>query len=293
MDLLGKNQSLWIFVLLTTLALLLTGCAAGTKTRYATSVVDYLYPNSKDPVVKPSIPVLSLPMRVGIAFVPAEHGRQHGGHPYFFRQRAHFALTEKNKMDLMKEVANHFKKYPFVKSIEIIPSAYLTPRGSFTNLDQLRTLYGIDAIVLLSYDQVQFTDEGLLSFTYWTIIGAYIVPGEKNDTHTMLDAVIYDIPSRKMLFRAPGSSHIKGRATAVNLSEELRKDSEAGFVGAAKQMIVNLDQQLVLFKEKVKESPKEYKVVHRPGYTGVGSLDWFVLLLLLGLGGSTLWLRRK
>ena len=37
----------------------------------------------------------------------------------------------------------------------------------------------------------QFTDEGLASFAYWTIIGAYIIPGEKNDTHTMLDAVVY------------------------------------------------------------------------------------------------------
>ena len=43
-------------------------------------------------------------------------------------------------------------------------------------------MFGIDVIVLLSYDQVQFRDEGLLSLTYWTVVGAYTIPGEKNDT---------------------------------------------------------------------------------------------------------------
>jgi rhombotail lipoprotein len=204
-----------------------------------------------------------------------------------------FILTEKKKTDLMQEVANHFKKYPYVKDIEIIPSAYLTPRGSFTNLDQIRTMYGVDVIALLSYDQVQFTDEGMLSLTYWTIVGAYVVPGEKNDTHTMLDAVVYDIKSRKMLFRAPGTNHIKGKATLVNLSEELRANSEEGFNGAAKEMITNLDQQLASFKEKVKERPAEYKVVHSQGYSGGGSFDLITLAMLVGLGGYFLWMRRR
>jgi rhombotail lipoprotein len=90
-------------------------------------------------------------------------------------------------------------------------------------------MYNVDVVALLSYDQAQFTDEGALSLTYLTIVGAYLVPAEKNDTHTMLDAVVYDIRSRKMLFRAPGTSQIKGHATLMNLSEQRRKDSDAGF----------------------------------------------------------------
>lgn len=69
------------------------------------------------------------------------------------------------------------------------------------------------------------------------------MPGEKNDTHTMLDAAVYDIRSRKMLFRAPGTSHIKAHATLANLSEQRRSDSAVGFKKAATQMIANLDQQ--------------------------------------------------
>jgi len=272
------------------------GCATGT-TKNATSVVDYLFPNTKDPVVTPGIPTLTLPLRVGIAFVPSDgsgHSRRSGVFASY--QDGSPALTEKRKSNLMQEVADHFKKYPFVKDIEIIPSAYLRPGGSFANLEQIRTMYGVDVIALLSYDQVQFTDEGTLSLTYWTIVGAYVIPGEKNDTQTMLDAVVYDIPSRKMLFRAPGLSRIKGSATLVNQSEELRADSGKGFDEAAKEMIVNLDEQLTNFKVKVKERPEEFKVVNSPGYSGGsggGSIDLLSLLLVAGLGGYFLWMSKR
>ncbi len=269
--------------------LAISGCATGS-TRNATSIVDYLYPNTRDPVVTPSVPVLNLPTRVGIAFVPGSAQSQSGGK---FRGAQPLALTESKKMAVMQEVANHFKKYPFVKDIELIPSAYLTPRGGFTNLDQLRTLYGLDIIALVSFDQTQFTDEGFLSLAYWTIVGAYVVQGQKNDTHTMLDAVVYDISSRKLLFRAPGASHIKGSATLVNLSEQLRRDSEAGFNEATKQMIANLDQQLVAFRERVKERPAEYTVVRSEGYRGGGALDGFLLALLAVLGLGFLWIARR
>jgi rhombotail lipoprotein len=156
-------------------------------------------------------------------------------------------------------------------------------------------MYGVDVIVLLSYDQVQYTDEGLLSISYWTLVGAYVIQGEKNDTSSMIDAAVYHIPSRKMLFRAPGISQVKGSATPVNLQEQLREDSKQGFTKASENMVANLKEQLELFKEKVKESPEEYKVVHKPGYqgsTGGGSFGSFSFILLAWIGGVLLWFRR-
>lgn len=284
----SKMLRLLIYVLM----LLMTGCAA-TQSRYYSSAVDYLYPDKKEPVEKPAIPVMKIPMKVGIAFVP-DSGQYARSRNFWqtFIGRGHansFKLTESEKTKLMREVANYFRKYSFIGSIEIIPSAYLKPRGSFANLDQIRTMYGIDAIALLSVDQVQFTDEGAASFLYWTIIGAYTIPGEKNTTTTMMDAVVYDIKSRKMLFRAPGLSEVKGNATPVNISEELRQDSTQGFQIASKDMVKNLDAQLAVFREKVKQSPKEYKVVERPGYHGGGSFSlWFIVLLALIKGAELL-----
>ena len=90
----------------------------------------------------------------------------------------------------------------------------------------------MDVIALASLDQTQFTDEGMFSLTYLTVVGAFVVPGDKNATHTMVDMAVYDIASRKLLFRAPGISYIKGLATPVNLREQLRNDSSAGFAAA-------------------------------------------------------------
>jgi len=263
--------------------LVVAACATVHERHNSANVVDFLYPDTKDPVVTPSVPVLALPLRVGIAFVP------NGGY-------ASPVLTEQRKMDLMQQVADHFKKYPYVKSIEVIPSPYLRPKGGFANLDQVRTMYGVDVIALVSYDQVQFTDEGLLSLTYWTIVGAYVVLGEKNDTQTMLDTVVFDIKSRKMLFRAPGTDRVSGRATLVNASEQLRTDSGISFDSAAKQMIENLDQQLALFKDKVKEHPDEYQVVRTAEYqhsTGGGRVDGYRLALFGSVGGTALLLGRR
>jgi rhombotail lipoprotein len=262
----------------------LNGCAefyGKRQSRYTSSVVEYLYPEREVAEV-PTIPHLSLPLRVGVAFVPESIGR-----PSTNR------LSETEKMDLMDRISSEFRTLPFVKDIELIPSAYLTKGGGFTNLDQIKTMYGIDVIALLSYDQVQHTDEGMLSLSYWTIVGAYIIKGEKNDTSTMVDAAVYDIPSRKMLFRAPGTSHIKASSTLVNLSEQLRIDSSNGFRLAADNLVANLQGQLNRFKEKVKEMPKAYAVEHKPGYTGGGSLGGGYALALLTLGGLAIWLDRK
>ena len=296
MALTWKESRIGRVVAMALLSLVIAACA--TTTRNSTSVVDYLYPDSNK-VETPSVPVLTLPLRVGIAFTPGDYSVARSGtsravRPLNLRSGGQFMLTEKKRQDLMQEVANHFKKYPFVKDIEVIPSAYLSPRGSFANLDQIKTMYGVSVIVLLSYDQTQFTDEGALSLTYWTIVGAYLVRGEKNDTHTMLDAVVYDIPSRKMLFRAPGTSLVKGSATPVNLSEQQRVDSQEGFETAAKEMIANLDVQLSAFREKVKERPTEFKVQPSAGYRGGGgALDAPMLVLVVVLGGGFLWIRQR
>lgn len=274
------NTNCLVILLLMILFLLMPSCAIRSTHHRSSSVVKYLYPDKKDYVEAPSIPKLALPLKVGIAFVPESYAKSQ-------------ALTETDKMNLMKEVRGHFKKYKFVKSIDLIPSAYLRNEGGFANLDQIRTMYGIDVIALLSYDQAQFTDEGLASITYWTIIGAYIIPGEKNDTHTMVDATVYDIQSRKMLFRAPGTSHIKSSATPINLSEKLREDSLKSFKSASVDLIKNLDAQLQLFKEKVKESPSDYQISHRQGYTGGGDLDSFFIIILFLLGGCGIWLNKK
>ena len=237
-------------------------------------MVEYLYPKKAEPVEVAQAPVLTFPMYVGIAFVPEGPASHY---------RDTLLLTETEKLVLMREVGKHFKQYAYVKGIDLLPTQYLTPGGSFENLEQLRTMFGIDVIVLLSYDQVQFTDTGWGRYGYWTLVGAVVLEGEKNETATMVDAAVYHISSRKMLFRAPGTSRVKNSSTVVHAEEELRHDSENGFRMAATNLVVNLQEQLDLFKEKVKSEPEQYQVAFKKGHTaesvGLGKLDSSWLLL--------------
>lgn len=262
-----------------TMILFLSGCAS-QKMGSRSSVVDYLYPQDQQVNIEPATPVLTLPLRVGIAFVPADRSHSSGGNAWALSQHGANLLDETAKQRIMENIAGHFRSLDYISDIQIIPGTYLRPQGSFANLEQLKSMFGFDVIALVSYDQLQFSDETKGALSYWTLVGAYLVSGQKNDTSTLMDTAVYDINSRKLLFRAPGVSQVKGRATPVNLSEELRRDSQQGFTEASNQMITNLALELERFTERLKNQPDEIKVVHSNNYKGGGSSSLFTLLLL-------------
>lgn len=272
-------------VVLVVFAVILSGCVGyglhgPRKSERSSSVVAYLYPKEAEPLVAPAVPVLRLPLRVGIAFVPAGADRGRGGD-----------FAESEKMVLLKRVADQFRGHQFIGAIELIPTTYLRPGGGFDNLDQVRSLLRLDVVALVAYDQLQFTDQNKLSLAYWTIVGAYLFHGNKNDTHTLLEAVVYDIPSRQLLFRAPGANQIAASSTVVEVDDRLRRDSGESFQRAADELIANLKAELASFQERIKTQPGQVRIEHRPGYTGGGSLGGgFVSgLALIAL---VAWLRR-
>ena len=120
-------------------------------------------------------------------------------------------------------------------------------------------------------------------------MGAYVVPAERNTTHTMIDAAVYHLPSHKMLFRAPGISRVQRNSTPVDLVAALREDEHQGFTKASDDLTVGLKQQLDVFREKARKVPDEYKVVAKTGYDlkTVGDFDGVTLLLLTILAGGT------
>ncbi len=276
-------------LLATLIASLLSGCVGWRDSQrvQATSVVQFLYPDKTNHIETPRMAVLSLPLRVGIAMLPPAKSNNN--------YTASNAPSLAQQTFLLQKVAAEFRALPYVKSIEVIPSVYLRPEGSFENLDQLKTMYGVDVIALVSYDQVQFTDTSLFSLAYWTIVGAYVVQGEKNDTQTMIDAVVYDIASRRMLFRAPGISRIKAHAAPIDLNAELREDSRKGLETATTEMIKNLNVELSTFKERIKTEPEEFKIEYKPGFSvglGGSTTVWFPLALAV-LALPAYYTRRK
>lgn len=226
----------------------------------------------------PQVPTLKLPLRVGLAWVPATDGRN--------EWRESDQLPETVLAGIAEKVARQFTNRPFVTEVVVIPTPYVQARGGFDNLDQIRSAFGVDVIALMSRDQKQFNDANELSFLYWTIVGMYTVPAEQNETFTMVDTAVFDIPSRTLLFRAPGTSRLKTQTTAIRVDANLRKQQETGLDNAAVNMVANLDKELTAFQGRVKEGRQSVKIEHRPGYTGAGAGGASDLVLLLGVGGA-------
>jgi len=268
-------------LIVTLLALTLAGCMIGHQHQRheANSVVQFLYPGQDMPYITPQIPTLRLPLRVGIAFVPPPAG------PGRYVNSVNSVIAESQKSELLHGIADQFKTLPFVQSIDIVPATYLRPGGGFQNLDQLRALMGIDVICLVAFDQSQNTSDTAWSFAYWTIIGAYVVPAQKNDTHTLMEAVVYDITSRSLLFRAPGVSSIDGHSTPIRSAAQLRADAERSLANATADLTMNLRRELDLFKVRAKEEPQNIRIEHKPGYTGAGDLSGWLTGLILALLG--------
>ena len=256
---------------------LLAGCAGllGGETRegVSSSLVDYLYPDGEKPPEAPdTIPHLQLPLRVGIAFVPASSGPS--------------ALSEADRVALLEKVKAHFAGRDFISELAVIPETYMRSGNGFQTLEQVARLYDLDVMALVSYDQVAHIDERTSSFLYWTIVGAYVVKGNENDVNTFVDTAVFDIPTRRLLFRAPGVSDMNSSTTLVGLESDLRATQQKGFDAAMSDMTVNLDKELDSFKQRIL-TEGTVRVTRADGSSygsgggGAGDFAWIAALLLL------------
>ncbi|MFY8274256.1 rhombotarget lipoprotein [Pseudoalteromonas sp. SSDWG2] len=233
----------------------------------SSSLVNYLYPNPEDRAQHSAeIPVLALPVNVGLAFVPSDNWSGSG-------------LHNQQKMALLDKVKASFSQHKYINRIEVIPDTYLKGGEGFSTLEQVARLYDVDVMALVSYDQVSKTYENKAAFLYLTIVGMYLIEGNENTVQTFVDTAVFDVKSRKMLFRAPGLSKLEESTTAINIAQTLSQKSQQGFESAFSDMITNLDAELGQFEKRVKEE-KVAKVVSR---NGSGSSISVSLLLIFGL----------
>jgi len=257
---------------------------------------------------------MRVPVRVGIAFAPAGMASSSSTNATGIgtafatgTQRRNDPFTEMQKQALLARIVENFKDRKGIAPIQIIPSSQLTPGGGFAELDRIRQGFGIDLVMLISYDQFQFSASAKSSWTYLTIVGAYLVQGEKSETRTVVDAVIFDIATRTMLFHASGLDSNTSSATPVDFNTKLRKSSESGFSRAVDDLMGSLDKALEAFQEQMASG-----TVHGPGTpalavvdqkgepvpaghsSAAGALDWTdlgLVALMLGLVVTGAWRR--
>ena len=144
------------FVLL--VAFLCEGCAGWLHLR--SSPLEFVYP-AGSPAMPPTDVKVNLPVRVGLAFIPETEANVQAD----FMSRAP-TMTESQKQALLARVAKAFEGRREIGRIEVVPSAYLRPGGSFQNLDLLAIALGIDLVVLVGIDQVQFNETTRGALTY-------------------------------------------------------------------------------------------------------------------------------
>jgi rhombotail lipoprotein len=251
-------------------------CAPGcqSQTRNTSSLVSFLYPDGKTPPPNNTIPVLHVPLRVGLAFLPSQAA--YGAAP----------LDAAQKQELLERIRQRFSSRKFVSEIIVIPDYYLATARGFASLDGVQRLYNIDLMALVSYDQVTHTDDNKLSLGYLTIVGAYVLPGSSHDTATLVDLAVVDPATRSLVLRAGGTSTHHGMSTLVDVNRDSRKESAGGFNDATNQMIGNFDSALTDFEASVHAGKANIRVVDRnkPAGSGGGggSIGLWETLALLG-----------
>ena len=248
--------------------LLLSGCSLyGPQRRhYRSNLVDYLFPDGAPP--HPRAAMLQLPLKVGIAFVPSEPQ----------------PIDPQSEQRLLGIVKKAFTGRDWVGTIQTIPSSYLEPRGGYDNLDQVAQLMNVDVIALVSVDQIQYSDPTMLSILYVSIVGQYVLPGDRNDTRTMIDVAAVDVRSRSFLLRAPGTSRIGGMATPVEAERKLRNKSDEGLRLAMVDLTKNLDAEVGSFKASVASGERaDVDIVTREGKSirAGGAFDPVSVLMIL------------
>ena len=213
-------------------ALAALGCPKHHEVR--SNALEYLYPSGKAFATPPTDVTLKVPVRVGIAFAPLSGSGSD-------------AFTDLQKQTLLNRLADAFKDRPEIASVEVIPRTYLSAAGGFDELNRVSQAFGVNLVSLVSYNQIQFSETTRSNWAYWTLVGAYVVKGEKNETRTLMDAAIYDLESRTLLFRAAGDSSLQGKSTPVDVDRKLRQRSEQGFDEAMADLIQNLKLALADF----------------------------------------------
>lgn len=239
-----------------TVATVTSGCTSMALPAHdSSSSLEFLYPARGGAAAPAQDVTLRLPLRVGLAFAPRS-------------DYAMSPISEAQRQALLDKVAAAFTAHRGIGHIEVVPAVYLRPGGSFTNLDQLSSSLGLDQMVLLSYDQTQFTESTRASWTYLTVVGPLIVEGEKNDTRTLMDAAVYDIRSRALLFRAAGESVVKGSSSPLNESRKRRLFADQGFDKATVDLIAHLQTALDGFEQQARTG-----TVHGTGTPALAILD--------------------
>lgn len=174
---------LWVAVLIFSVQ----GCAIGPRSTASEDLSQILIP-VKDSLVSVDKKPITFPATVGILMVPSRN-------TLMVPNSTLWLAAAELKKELLKNDS-------FINGVLIISTSDIRDKIS---LDTIRSMYGVDILAVLSYEQDQrSTRNSFATLMDLAIIPAFIVPSIKLTTSTVVDGKIVHIPSNAIVFRASG-----------------------------------------------------------------------------------------
>lgn len=279
---------------------LFLACQSPESVQRRSNLMDYVYPNAAQaPRLNPQEAKLQLPVRVGLAFVPANWRGLCDEPP----------VPLEAERPLLEIVQKAFQGKWWVKELVVLPSTYLTPEGGFPNLQEVARQHEVEVIALVSAQQVQYTEQkwwaslfnNAYTLQYLSVLGNVVLKGEKNDTRTLLEAAVFQPSTRVLLLRASGQSLVRGDSSLSLHRRILRAHARQGLELAMSDLAANFDKEVLNFKNAVAEGrtkrvdliDTEGRSLRRSGGGNWGgAFGWIEAAAALGLLAWT-WARRR
>ena len=237
--------------------LLLVGCGKpNTTIQRQSSLMGYLSPVAdKDAAPGSQGPAtVRLPLALGVAFLPSNNSHSSS----FWNGNAETVfLPPESERRMAEQFRISLAGKPWIGSLRMIPSSDLAGNGGGQGLERVAALNHVEAIILIAVNQVQVSHPKASSLAYWTGVGGYVVRGDKNDTSTLLDAGLYHVASRNLLFRADATSLVQGSSSWNKRDQRLQENSLVGLSRAMEGLVVNLDQAAAVFQQDVAMGRRE------------------------------------
>jgi rhombotail lipoprotein len=211
------------------LAVALSGCAHNGQVRESSSMsLDKVIESAKDSRIAPDKSPLVFPASVAILMVPGD-----GQVP----ETVLYQAAEGLKQQLLEN-----KKY--IGSVSIVSTFDVNKKMT---LEQVRASYAADVVILIFYHQDQRTmQSGPAALLDAAIVPAFVVPGVKVHTATLIEGVVAHIPSNAVIFRTSGHEDRNSYSTSYsveNVGAAASVDSfNAAMVDFGKSLSNTLDQ---------------------------------------------------
>ena len=176
---------------------------------------------------------LTLPASVGIVFV---HGT---GYQHLPDTTLHMAA------DKLKEQLLANPK--FVRSVFVVANDDIKTKTSL--LERIKSLYGVDIIVLVSYQQDQRTlQSGMGRLADLTVVGSFLIPAVEIKTATIIDGKVIHIEDNSLMFKANGSDERSETSTSYSMDGIVIEESIKGLLAATANFGKSLSQTITRFE---------------------------------------------